>query len=178
MENIEFWKTPEGEVMFKINNSTSQRLTRFRHGIINDILRIVENNYPECYARLMKMYGKDQDANYQMCCRFISCNLGEHDILTNDFESGIINFEHVKCPLRGGLCEHEGIICNPKGVVTLPPAEKEVVKLYVAGYSAKEIAELLNKSGETVKAQLRSAKIRLNLHTCREITKYMRTKNL
>ncbi len=178
METIEFWKTPEGEIMFKINNAASQRFTRFRHGIINGMLRVVEDNYPECFARLIKLYGKNKESDFQMCCRFISCNLGEHDILTHDFESGIINFEHVKCPLRGGLCEHENVICNPKGLVTLPPAEKEVVRLYVAGYNTREISEMLDKSCDTVKTQLQNAKHRLNLKTCREITKYIRTKNL
>jgi len=178
MEKIEFWKTPEGELMYKHNNTAPQRFTKFRYGIINSILKMVEENFPECYARLMALHCKDKDSHFKMCTRFISCNLGEHGILTEDVENGMINFERVHCPLRGGLCPHEGVICTPKGVVALPPAEKEVVKLYVSGFNAEEIAAQLGKSKETVKKQLCNAKNRLNLKSCKEITKFIRTKNI
>ena len=97
-----------------------------------------------------------------------------HEMIKNRFV--VLNFEEVRCPLRG-ICENEGIICKPQSTVPLSESEKEIVNLYLQGYSFSEIAGVLTKNQKTVKAQLYRIKTKLGVRNCREIIKVLRMKN-
>ncbi|WP_197421706.1 sigma factor-like helix-turn-helix DNA-binding protein [Prevotella sp. DNF00663] len=109
--------------------------------------------------------------------RFVRCNFGEHDLLTQDIEHDMLHFEEVRCPLRGGYCKHENIICRPKGVVNISPAERVVVSLYLDGMTFDKISHLLHKSPSTIKTQLLRVKQKLKVKNCREIIRIMRLYN-
>lgn len=111
-----------------------------------------------------------------MIDRFVRCNFGEQDFLSYDVDNEVLNFEEVRCPLRG-ICENEGIICKPQSTVPLSESEKEIVNLYLQGYSFSEIAGVLTKNQKTVKAQLYRIKTKLGVRNCREIIKVLRMKN-
>ena len=110
--------------------------------------------------------------------RFIRCNFGADDRLSSDIIDDCLNFEEVKCPLRGKFCKDEGLICKPKGSVELSQVERNVAKLYVEGYTFKEIAAILKKNPSTVKTQLWNIKNKLGVKNCRGIIKVIRSKNL
>ena len=74
--------------------------------------------------------------------------------------------------------QDEGLICKPKGSVELSQVERNVAKLYVEGYTFKEIASILKKNPSTVKTQLWNIKNKLGVKNCRGIIKVIRSKNL
>lgn len=169
MEGIEFYTSPDGNVYYR-KDGQAKRLTKFSAEVINPLITIIRNRFPECYARLATIYKENVS---QMVDRFIRCNFGEHDLLTPDLENDILNFEEVHCPLRG-ICADERIVCKPKTLVKLGKGEREVVKLYLNGYTFKDIAKKLGKNSATVKSQLLHVRDKLHVKNCREIIKVMR----
>lgn len=143
-------------------------------------MELVRERFPACYARLATLYAPKSDtpsmrrkAYFEMTSRFIRCNFGEYDMLTQDIEHDIMYFEEVKCPLRG-FCPDENVICKPKGLIKLSSAEKRVVDMYLMGYTFDEIAGRLGRSPNTIKSQLHSVKNKLGVTNCREIIKKLR----
>lgn len=184
METVEFHTSPEGAVLYKIRGKKERRLTRFSIEILHPLSELVRERFPECYSRLAMIYPIKSDRSlgsenqvYQMMSRFIRCNFGEHDLLTQDIDHDIFNFEEVKCPLRGGFCPNENIICKPKGLLKLSPTEHEVANLYLEGFTFGDIAHELHKSPSTVKTQLYRIKEKLKVKNCREIIKVLRVNN-
>ena len=184
MENVEFRLSPDGKVFYREKGKDEKRLTRFNKEICEEILGMIVNRFPSAWARLCLLYRpytknhveKDK-AEYKIVERFIRCNFGEHDLLTPDIENQIMNFEEVRCPLRG-ICPDENIICKPKSLIKLSPAEKEIVKYYLNGDTFDVIAQKLGKSPSTVKVQLHDIKKKTGAKNCREIIKVMRIHNL
>lgn len=170
METVEFHVSPEGQVMYRVEGKEEKRLTKFSSEIIQPLITIIRNRFPECYARLADIYKENAS---EMCGRFIRCNFGEHDLLTQDIEHDILNFEEVRCPLRG-ICKDEHVICKPKNLVHLSNGEREIVEQYVNGYRLDEIAANLGKNRATVKTQLIRVKDKLKVKSCREIIKVFR----
>lgn len=184
METIEFHTNPDGKVYYMPLGKDEKRLTKFSRDILIPILSIIKSRFPECYSRLATIYAQKSKSHeaknkqaFLMAERFIRCNFGEHDLLTQDIEHDILNFEEVKCPLRGGFCPQENIICRPKGLVRLSPGEKSVVNLYLAGYTFDLIAKILGKKSSTVKTQLLRIKKKLKVKNCREIIRVLRLNN-
>lgn len=170
METVEFHVSPDGKVYYQIPGKEEKRLTKFSTDVISPLITIIRNRFPECYARLAYLY---KESASRMVERFIRCNFGEHDLLTEDIEEDILNFEEVRCPLRG-VCPDERIICKPKSLVRLSKCEKEVVKLYLNGCTLDGIAEKLCKNRSTVKTQLLRVRDKLGAKNCREIIKVLR----
>lgn len=184
MEAIEFRVSPDGQVYFKEGKKPEKRLTRFEKVVCTRLLGLIHDRFPGAWSRLKLLYppksrnsAHQDQAAFSMVERFVRCNFGEHDLLTADVEHDIMNFEEVRCPLRG-MCRDEGVICKPQNLVKLSPAEKEVVKLYLHGYTFDEIARQLGKSPQTVKVQLHRIKDKLGARNCREIIKVMRMHNI
>lgn len=170
METVEFRTSPDGHVYYSINGDKEQRLTKFSTDIIGPLITIVRNRFPECYARLAILYKENAS---QMCGRFIRCNFGEHDLLTQDIEHDLLNFEEVHCPLRG-ICPDERVICKPKSLIRLSEGQKDIVRLYINGYKIDSIAAELGKNRSTVKTQLLRIRDKLNVKSCRDIIKVFR----
>lgn len=93
METLEFFTTPDGFVHFKRPGEDARRLTKFNADIIEMVDDIVKTRFPESYATLAKLYRNNK---FKMVDRFIRCNFGEHDTLTQDIDNQIVNFEEVK----------------------------------------------------------------------------------
>lgn len=174
MERIEFRNSPDGNVYFQKDNDNEKKLTKFSKEVIEPMADIISERFPESWILLKKSY----KSKYEMVSRFIRCNFGENDLLTKDFDNGVLNFEEIKCPLRGGFCPFENKICKPKSRIGLSIKEKEIVRLYVQGMTYDKIAFELHKSPSTVKVQLYRIKNRLKLKSSREIISQIRKKNL
>lgn len=184
MEAVEFRVSPEGTVFYKEAKSSEKRLTRFSTAICVEVLGIIKERFPGAWSRLKLLYRPkssskvDQDkAAFSIVERFVRCNFGEHDLLTPDIERDIVNFEEVRCPLRG-MCQDENIICKPQSLIRLSPAEKEVARLYLRGDTFDMIARELGKSPSTVKQQLWRLKKKLGTKNCREIIRVLRIHNI
>lgn len=169
MEEVEFYTSPEGLVYYKKDGQDPKRLSKFSE-VVEPVVTIIRNRFPECYARLATLY---KEHSIQMVDRFVRCNFGEHDLLTNDIEHDILNFEEVRCPLRG-ICKDEHVICKPKSLVHLSKGEQEVVKLYLNGCTLDNISAQLHKNRSTVKTQLLRVRDKLGVKNCREIIRVMR----
>lgn len=173
MERIEFHCSPDGNVYFRRNGTEPKRLTKFETEVVDFLHEMIKYRFPEAYTRLAFLY---RGRKFEMIDRFVRCNFGEQDFLSYDVDNVVLNFEEVRCPLRG-ICENEGIICKPQSTVPLSESEKEIVNLYLQGYSFSEIAGILTKNQKTVKAQLYRIKTKLGVRNCREIIKVLRMKN-
>lgn len=169
MKAIEFYTSPEGVVYYRERGCEAKRLTKFSE-VVRQLITIIRNRFPECYARLAILY---KESASQMVGRFVRCNFGEHDLLTDDLDNDILNFEEVRCPLRG-ICKDEHIICKPKSLVHLSKGEQDVVKLYLNGITLDNISKQLHKNRNTVKTQLLRVRDKLGVKNCREIIKVMR----
>lgn len=173
LKTIEFYTTPDGSVYYKIPGQESRRLTKFNVDIIDPLLEQIKQRFPECYAALATKY---RNKRFDMADRFIRCNFGEHDLLTQDIDNDVLHFEEVRCPLRG-ICEHEGVICKPKSMVSLSRCEREIADLYLEGLTFRDIAAKLGKNAETVKVQLMRIKKKCGVKHCRDIIRVLRLKN-
>lgn len=173
MERTEFHCSPDGCVYFRQDGHEQKRLTKFETKIVDFLFNEIRSRFPESFARLGNLYhGK----KFEMVDRFIRCNFGEQDYLSFDVENVVLNFEEVRCPLRG-ICENEGVVCKPKSTVPLSASENEIANLYLQGYSFNEIADVLGKNRQTVKAHLYRIKEKLGVKNCREIIKVLRMNN-
>lgn len=171
MDGVEFFTSPEGQVYYRTREGEAlKRLTKFSKEIVDPLIAIIRSRFPECYARLSTLY---KNSSADMVGRFVRCNFGEHDLLTMDVDQNILNFEEVRCPLRG-ICQDEHVICKPKSLVRLSKGEQEVVKLYLNGDTLNDISEELGKNRSTVKTQLLRVKKKLGVKNCREIIKVLR----
>lgn len=184
---IEFHCGPDGTVFYRIDNGDNKKLTRFNKDIIDKVLALLNAHFTDTKKALEKLYplkNKSDSAkilqNYLIAERFIRCNFGEDDILFPDINNGFFHFEKVKCPLRGGFCPFEDIICSPKGTgcTKLSSLEKQVASLYVEGITYKEIAVSLNKKPNTIKTVLNRIKTKLKLKSSRSIIKEVKLNNL
>lgn len=160
--------------MYRIAGKEEKRLTKFTKDIVEPMTALIHDRFPECYARLATIYRKNVT---KMVDRFIRCNFGEEDLLSDDVEHDLLHFEEVRCPLRG-ICEDERVICKPKTLVNLSNGERTVTKLYLNGHSLDDIAEQLGKSKSTIKTQLLRAKKKLGVKSCRDIIRVVRTKGV
>ena len=115
MEKVEFRVTADGRVMYRIAGKEEKRLTKFTKDIVEPMTALIHDRFPECYARLATIYRKNVT---KMVDRFVRCNFGEEDLLSDDVEHDLLHFEEVRCPLRG-ICEDERVICKPKTLVNL-----------------------------------------------------------
>lgn len=186
MAKIEFYTTPEGIVYYKLDSGEARRLTRFCRDIIDSMLLIIENNFTAAYSELQILYPSKNNSEaskltqrYMMVERFVRCNFGEYDLLTNDYENGILQFEMVHCSLRGGHCPYENKICNPVGKdVKLSKLEHDVASLYVNGITFKEIASRLQKKPNTIKTVLNRMKNKMCLKNSRALIRDLRLNNI
>lgn len=184
MEAIEFRVSPDGSVYYRLGRGEEKRLTRFCKDVCVHVLGIIHDRFPGAWSRLRLLYqpkastpAEKDKAAFSVVERFIRCNFGEHDLLTPDIDRDIVNFEEVRCPLRG-MCQDENIICKPQSLYRLTPAEKEVARLYLKGETFNTIAQMLGKSPSTVKQQLWRLKNKLGAKNCREIIRVLRVYNI
>lgn len=153
MELIEFTKLSTGVIIYNGYNKEPQVL-KPNDKLVQKLLDKVKTEYPLVYIALEELYPKKRNIdiyhNYLIVNRFISCNFGDFDLKNYDISlEGDFEFEEVNCPLRGGLCPHEGIICKPIPV-NLSTREVEVLALLAQGFIIKDIATILEIAVDTV----------------------------
>ena len=136
--------------------------------LIEFLLDIIREYYPEAYKALEKLYRKSS-ANiryyqYLIARRFCKCNFSKLDTTSLDIDhKRKVNFEKVECPMRGE-CALEGIVCQPKFNSSLSAAEKRVMKLFYEGLGKEQIASELFLSPETVNNHIRNSYVKLGVH--------------
>lgn len=165
MTNIEFYNTPEGDVMMKELGQPAIVLKEPNRPIIEYMLSVIRDRYPKAHVRLMKIYSSSTMNRwyyeFRVVHRFIRCNFGEYDQYNLDINrDGQFVFEEVKCPLRGE-CEHENVICRPELDTALTEREYEVFRLIAFNLQTDGIAEELHISPCTVNRHRENIKAKI-----------------
>ena len=177
MENIEFYKTPDGSVMMKPEGEPVKVLTMACRQEVTELLALIRDRYPEAFKAHSSEYTRNEPNRmlyeFNIVSRFIRCNCGEYDTHTMDIdEDGQFRFEQVGCPLRGNECRWEGVICNPRIDTNLSDRELEVLKLIVRGLQTQEIADELSIAPTTVNRHRENIKARLRVRTMAQLVSY------
>lgn len=176
MERVEFYNTPEGDVMYKPLGEPVQMLTINSRDIIAELLEIIRTRYPSAFKALSELYTVNEPNRllyeFNIVSRFCRCNFGEYDAHTPDVDAdGFFHFEEVSCPLRGE-CRLEGVICKPKLETKLTDRELQVVELISKGCQAQEIADKLFISEKTVCRHRENVKAKLQIRTLPQLAAY------
>lgn len=174
--NIEFYNTPEGDVMMKEADKPVRKFTEQDRDLIAWLLYMLRENFPEAHQRLMELYSRYErnrtNFEYKVVHRFLRCNFGEYDQFNYDISrDGFFKFEEVRCPLRGE-CPHEGCICRPVLNTNLSDRELEVFRLIAQGAQADEIAGELNISPLTVNRHRENIKIKTGCRSVAELVRW------
>jgi len=182
---IEFYSTPEGEIMVKAEGEPVRILTETgeeNRQFITEFISYISTFYTEAWNALSEFYSKKEpnrlNYEYWIVSRFIRCNFGEYDNNAPDIDNfGHFNFEEVKCPIRNE-CKLCGVCCKPKFNSSLTFRETNILRMFVDHYKADEIAERLFISPNTVKNHLRNIHIKTKTHTLAELVEYWHKNNL
>ena len=104
LSNIEFFNTPEGEVMIR----TDERVYTYQpedKALTSELFARIESEYPKAFSALSDIYRKSRaNVNYYrylVCHRFIRCNFGSLDKKKDIDGIGRFTFEEVNCPIKG-----------------------------------------------------------------------------
>ena len=181
-KNIEFYNTPEGDVMVKEESKAAYLFEEKHKDIIAWLLTIIRDRYPKAHSALMDLYSKSSRNKsyyeYRVVHRFARCNFGEYDQNKYDIDHlGKLQFEEVKCPLRGE-CIFEGVICNPELYTNLTDREKEVFRLIADNLAVEEIASELSISILTVKRHKENIKAKIGARNVGEMISYWHANNM
>lgn len=176
LNSIEFYSTPDGDVMVKPINEPVYVLTPGNRDIIQGLLSVLTDLYPIAFERLSHIYSKSERNReyyeYKMVHRFIRCNFGEYDQYNYDIDAhGAFRFEEARCPLRGE-CLDEGIICRPTLATSLTEREQQILSKIGEGLQAHDIAEELHISIATVNRHRENIKTKLHLKSVGQLIKY------
>lgn len=175
MENYEFIAASDGRVIARCESGGRKELTAHDRDIIEPVLNEIRLRYSDAYKRLCSLYSKYKENkfnyDYRVVKRFIRCNLGADDMLTLDFNRGILNMEFISCPLRGE-CPNENVICCPRRDSKLSDTLRKVAELYASGMSYKDMARELGKSEKTIHNQVKTIANTLGLKRVKDIITY------
>ena len=178
LTNIEFFKTPDGDVMYKRQGESVRELTEHGRELVSDLLSLIRSRYPKTFTALSEIYSKSESNRswyeFRMVSRFIRCNLGDYDTQMIDIdEDGLLHMEQMKCPLMGvGDCPWEGIICHPTLDTGLTTRELEILPLLADGLQSQEIADRLYISKNTVDRHRQNIMAKLGKRNTAELAAY------
>ncbi len=180
MTGMEFYITPEGEVMIKEKGKPVRELCQ-GDSFVDRFLDSIREFHPDAFEALAECY-KASSLNRQyyqflMVRRFIKCNFGGYDNILDIDHLGRMNFEFVACPLRGE-CKYDHIICSPKFNTKLSPRELEVMKMLYEGRSDDEVSNELFISLNTVNNHRKNSFKKLGLHSMADFIRYAKDNNL
>lgn len=174
--NVEFYNTPEGDVMMKEVGKPAILLEEKNRPTIAYMLSVIRDRYPKAHVRLMQIYSASTmnrwHYEFRVVHRFIRCNFGEYDQYNLDINhNGQFIFEEVKCPLRGE-CEHENVICRPELNTRLTEREIEVFRLIASNLQTDDIASELHISPYTVSRHRENIKAKIGARNTGEMISY------
>jgi DNA-binding CsgD family transcriptional regulator len=172
---LEFYITPDGEDIMVQEDGRHYLLTEDDSSLVSRLYKIIKSRYPDTYNRLNDIYAKSPYFMYLAVKRFIKCNWANSDEKA-DINGDIWNLEKVHCPLRGGFCKDEGIICMPRMNVGLTPKEKDILKLIKL--PNKLIADQSFCSIHTIENHIANILKKLNLHSKTELLEYAKDNNI
>lgn len=178
LTNIEFFKTPDGDVMYKRQNGPVKELSEHDRELVCNLLSLIRTRYSEAFSALSDLYSRSERNRawyeFQMISRFIRCNLGDYDTNSIDIDAdGILHIEQMKCPLMGSDdCRWEGVICHPTLSTGLTTRELEVLPLLAEGLQSYEIAERLCISKNTVDRHRQNILAKLGKRSTAELAAY------
>lgn len=180
--NIEFYSTPEGDVMLKQIGQPARLLQEGDREMVSELLTLIRDRYPKAHEALMNLYSSSipnrRYYEFRVVSRFIRCNCGNYDQQTLDIDAyGRFRFEEVKCPLRGE-CQLEGVVCKAQLDTKLSEREMEVLRLIADNLQTEEIAQQLHLSPCTVNRHRENMKAKLKLRSVAELVNYWRENNL
>lgn len=167
---VEFYIDPinvRQTVVHDINNSTFRNLKPDDVFIINKIYDQIKDCYPVAFERLSKLY----PTKFEVVNRFLRCNFSVSDNRPDIDDDFNFEFECVLCPLKGGMCPDEGIICSPDITSELSKREIEIATYLADGMNKNALADLLYISVFTVENHRRNIYAKLNIHSASELTK-------
>jgi len=176
--NIEFFKTPDGDVMYKRQGEAVRELTEKDRELVSDFLSLIRARYPKAFDTLSDIYSRNEQNRawyeFRMVSRFIRCNLGDYDTSSIDIDKdGLFHFEQMKCPLMGtGDCQWDGLICHPKLSTGLTTRELEILPLFAEGLQSYEIADRLFISKNTVDRHRQNIMAKLGKRSVTELAAY------
>lgn len=181
MRNIEFYNTPEGEVMIRKIGEAERQLVESDSDFVDNFLQHIREFYPKAYAALAETYkaaaNNRRYYHFIMVRRFIKCNFGLYDNIVDIDEFGKFNFECVACPLRGE-CKLERIVCFPEFNSVLSDREFAVMEKVFLGIPDAKISEMLYISQNTVNNHRKNSFKKLGVHSVSEFIRYANNHNL
>lgn len=176
LNNVEFYATPDGEVMIKECDKPVRLLKEGDRDIVQEMFMIIRDRYLEAFKCLSELYSISERNHihfeYTIVHRFIRCNFGEYDQHNYDIDkNGCFQFEEVRCPLRGEYtCEE--VICKPQLNTVLTSRELEVLRLISDGMQANDIAGELSIAVATVNRHRENIKAKINVRTITQMVNY------
>lgn len=178
LRNIEFFKTPEGDVMYKRHGEGVRLLDEHDRETVASLLSLIRTRYSDAFDALSDIYSRSEVNRawyeFRMVSRFIRCNLGDYDTNSIDIDDdGIMHFEQMKCPLMGtGDCKYECVICHPRLSTGLTTREMELLPLLAEGLQSSEIAERLCISKNTVDRHRQNILAKTGKRSATELSAY------
>lgn len=177
MKSIEFFKTPEGSVMYKAVGEPLKELNESDREMVSGLLSLIRTRYPDAFKALGEIYSRYErnrwTYEFWMVSRFIRCNMGCYDTSKFDIDAdGFMHFEQAQCPLLGCECKWEGVICKPRLDTKLTDREEEILGLIASGLQACEIGEKLCISKSTVDRHRENIKAKLGVRTIADLSKF------
>jgi len=179
--NIEFFSSPDGDILFKNDSAQVKELEETEYDLINMLFERIRIDYPEAFVNLSTEYGKSLKSQtyFKFLCvrRFIRCNMSNFDTLSIDFDSeGIFHFEQVNCPMKGE-CKLYKIVCSPKFNSNLTKMEERILELYCNPKEMEEISTELFLSIHTIETHIRNIRKKTGCHSKAELMKYNSIRN-
>lgn len=172
--NLEFF-TYGNEVMVRAADGSVRTLSPTDYELVDAMCEYLSTFYTKAYSALCEEY-KQSALNqsyfrFRIVSRFVRCNFGDLDDVSDISASMRCNFEYVPCPLRGE-CHLDRIVCHPEFNHKLSTAELQVLRLVYDGLTEEAIGEQLRLSPHTIHSHVRNAYARLNLHSKAEFIRY------
>ena len=163
-----FFKDAVGKIYYR-EGLTTKELTDTEYGIVTTMYGLIKAKYPKTFRALSSLYSD----RLNITKRFIACNLMNDDVVAFDLNDLTINVEDVKCPLRGGFCKWEGIICRCTNQFDISEDDIELVKMLKKGCEYTNIAHHFRVSVDAIKKRISRLKKRTGASSRIELINYL-----
>jgi DNA-binding CsgD family transcriptional regulator len=178
---IEFFSLAAGERMYRHNDDV-HLFDETKTDIVDYSYQYIGMRYAAAMARLTELFSSAQPNfsffRFKVVDRFVRCNFSSSDTKLDIDEDGIFNLEYVSCPLRGGVCPDEGIICLPKLTMNIRKSEMLVFSQLKNGLSYDEIGANLHISPITVKHHCEALRKTIGVSTNERLIAFWHKNNM